>query len=276
MIALFIVVLLKNKTQSESIIQIEFIQPKFEKLKPQKLTSGLGSSQVNDNTHGEDKGGVGKYLPQYNFNSDILSSSTGVDSYLSSPTRDNPNSDWGSGSSTFQRISDYNFYRILYNQVDGTLFYPGILSRQKIKGTVNARIVIASTGDCDWQMTKIHGGDPYLSLYVLDVLKNVCKMNFKKYLGNKVLANADLSFRFDINENNEKDRLDQEKVIVGNTLLFYRNSHHSIAEWELGPFKGMFPIPAVYLNIPWIQENWDRLIHKKEPLDEFKKEFGQG
>ena len=46
-------------------------------------------------------------------------------------------------------------------------------------------------------------------------------------------------------------------------------------EWELGTFHGMFPIPMIYLNIPWLQENWDRLVHEKDPLSEFKKEFGE-
>jgi len=79
-----------------------------------------------------------------------------------------------------------------------------------------------------------------------------------------------------MSENNDRERIEKEKVIVGNTLLFYRNSHRSIAEWQLGPFHGIFPVPAIYLNIPWIQENWDSLVNKKDPLLDFKKQFGEG
>jgi hypothetical protein len=46
-------------------------------------------------------------------------------------------------------------------------------------------------------------------------------------------------------------------------------------EWEFGPLKGLLPIPAVYLNFPWIFENYDRLILKKDPIKEFEKEFGE-
>lgn len=99
-------------------------------------------------------------------------------------------------------------------------------------------------------------------------------MNFKFYLGDRKVTNADLSFHIEISESNDWERVEKEKIIVGNTMLFYRSSHQSLAQWELGPFKGMFPIPMIYLNIPWLQENWERLIENKDPLKEFQKEFG--
>lgn len=258
--------------------ELELVESKKPTVAEKQARDGLPSAK-SLSLRGSSGQGLRRYLPSSRLapaQDRAGAPNSNGDTYLQNPTQDNPNAPWGSGSQTFGRIVDYNLYRMLYNQIDGALFYPGVLSRHKIKGTVNARIVIAESGDCNWQKTQIRGEDPYLSLYVLDVLKNVCHANFKAYLGQKTLANADLSFRFDINENDEKDRSDKEKLIIGNTLLFYRNSHQSIAEWELGPFHGLFPIPAVYLNIPWIQENWDELVHKKEPLDDFKKEFGRG
>jgi hypothetical protein len=56
--------------------------------------------------------------------------------------------------------------------------------------------------------------------------------------------------------------------------MFYRNAVKSLMQWEFGPFQGVFPVPAVYLNLPWIQENWDKLINHKDPISEFKREFG--
>jgi hypothetical protein len=218
------------------------------------------------------KSGLEGFLPNYKFDS-TLAGPNG-DSYSINPRVDNPNADWGSGAGTLERIQDFNLYKVLYTQIDSTLFYPGVLARNKITGTVNARIVLEKSGDCSWQKTKIQGHDAYLELYVLDVLKTVCKMNFKRYLAGREITNADLSFKFDINENNDWERLEKEKVIVGNALLFYRNSHQSIAEWELGPFHGIFPVPMIYLNIPWIQENWESLVSKKDPLKEFRKKFG--
>lgn len=50
------------------------------------------------------------------------------------------------------------------------------------------------------------------------------------------------------------------KKIVGNVLLFYRQSHQSRMQWGLGPFKGMFPLPIVQLNDRWLMKHWADLM----------------
>lgn len=61
----------------------------------------------------------------------------------------------------------------------------------------------------------------------------------------------------------------RNQKIIGNVLLFYRNSHQSIAEWHLGPFRGMFPIPWVNVDFDWIIENFDKHVNEKDPVKEF-------
>lgn len=215
-----------------------------------------------------------RFIPRYKFG-DTLVAPNG-DTYSLNPGKDNPLAEWGSGSASAERIRDYTLFQALYKQVDGFLSYPGVLARHQIKGTVNARLVLSADGNCEWGQTQILGTEPYLKLYILDLLKKVCHTNFKKYISEREVTNADLSFRFDISESNDPEEIKKQKLIVGNVLLFYRNSQQSMMEWELGPFRGIFPVPAVYLNIPWIQENWDRLVEKKDPMNEFKKKFGDG
>ncbi len=198
----------------------------------------------------------------------------GGDSYLRDRKSDNPLAPWGQGSETFERIEDYSLFKFLFNKVDANLSYPGVLARNKIQGTVNARFVLNAEGSCDWSYTHISNGDPYLQLYVLDLLKRTCAENFKRYTKDRKITNVDMSFQFAISESGDEEYQKKNQILVGNTMTFYRNSHQSVLEWELGPFKGMFPVPAVYLNIPWIQENWERLTKGKEPLKEFKKRFG--
>ncbi len=198
----------------------------------------------------------------------------GGDSYLKDRKNDNPLAPWGQGSETFERIEDYSLFKFLFNKVDANLSYPGVLARHKIQGTVNARFVLNAEGSCDWSYTHISNGDPYLQLYVLDLLKRTCAENFKRYTKDRKITNVDMSFQFAISESGDEEYQKKNQILVGNTMTFYRNSHQSVLEWELGPFKGMFPVPAVYLNIPWIQENWERLTKGKEPLKEFKKRFG--
>jgi hypothetical protein len=239
-----------------------------------KETVAMNSAAVAGSHHsGRAKKSQNFFLPKYQIDTGIAFSND-RDSYLSHPGKDNVFSSWGSGAGTFERISEYGLYQELYRNADGYLSYPGVLARNKIQGTVNARVVLEEKGNCDWKRTKIQGHNAYLELYVLDLLKKVCSSNYKKFTRDRLLTNIDLSFQFDINENNELERIEKQKLIVGNTLMFYRNSHQSITEWELGPFKGIFPIPTVYLNIPWIQENWDRLVNNKDPMSEFKKHFG--
>ncbi len=189
--------------------------------------------------------------------------------------RDNPDEAWGTNDVPFEKIKDYGFYEKLYQQIDGYLAYPAVLARNKISGAVNARLVFDAEGSCLWKLTKISGSEDYLRLYILETLKKTCQSNFKKYLHKRLITNADLSFSFKLGEKNEtQEQIDKEKIIVGNVLLFQRSAQQSLAEWKLGPFKGMFPIPQIYLNFEWIQDNWEKLIEKKDPLVEFKKQFG--
>lgn len=260
-------------------VRIEILEvPKKALQPPEPLIRRGRSSSGSRRTLGHGGGTIaaqdlGGYLPRYKF--DHYLTDSGGDTYSHNPNMDNPGAEWGSGAGTFGRIKDYNFFRVFYSHIDSSLAYPGVLARHKITGTVQARVVVDRNGSCDWQRTKIEGQNGYLGLYVLDVLKRVCQMNFKQYIGDREVTNADLSFKFDINENDDWQRVEKEKFIVGNTLLFYRNSHQTVMEWELGPFRGMFPIPMIYLNLPWLQENWDSLVNKKEPLKEFKKQYGE-
>jgi len=181
---------------------------------------------------------------------------------------------WGAGSGTFERIQDLTIMKRFHEKVDAILFYPGVLARNKISGIVNTRIVLDAEGQCDWKLTKINAADPHLRVYVLHLLKNVCDENFKKYLGGRIRTNIDMSFQFSISEKPTTDELiQQNQKVIGNVLLFFRNSHQSIAEWHLGPFRGVFPLPMVSLDFDWLQENFDRYINHRDPLKESLKEF---
>lgn len=114
-----------------------------------------------------------------------------------------------------------------------------------------------------------------MRLYVLSVLKKTCEQNFKPYLKERLVTVVDLSFMFEFGEMANSELKNENTFIIGNALHFYRSQVQSSLEWELGPFKGMFPLPAVYMNLPWIQENWDRIVRHKNPEDFFKKEFGE-
>jgi hypothetical protein len=185
-------------------------------------------------------------------------------------TKDDSNVAWGAGSGTFERIQDLSIMSRFHQKVDALLFYPGILARHKVSGVVNARIVLDQNGDCDWEHAQIRAGEPHLRLFVMHILKNVCDENFKKYLGKRERTNIDMSFQFSISEQPTTEELiRQNQKVVGNVLLFFRNSHQSVAEWHFGPFAGMFPFPVVSLDFDWIQENIEKYIDHKNPMGEY-------
>lgn len=181
---------------------------------------------------------------------------------------------WGAGGGTFERIQDLTIMKRFHEKVDAILFYPGVLARNKISGFVNTRIVLDAEGQCDWRLTKINAADPHLRVYILHLLKNVCGENFKRYLGGRLRTNIDMSFQFSISEKPTTEELiRQNQKVVGNVLLFFRNSHQSIAEWHLGPFRGVFPLPMVSLDFDWLQDNFEQYINHREPLKEYLREY---
>ncbi len=182
---------------------------------------------------------------------------------------DDPNADWGSGSKDFSRVEDLGRYDRLYETIDSHVSYPNVLAANQVHGTVNARLVLKSDGHCDWKKTKFDSRDGHLKLYVLSVLRDVCGQDLVRYAHKNASSNLDLSFAFAITEHDDRDFKASQRKVVGNVFLFYRNSQQSRLQWSIGPFKGLFPVPYVALDFGWFQENYDRVIHSKDPLKEF-------
>lgn len=154
--------------------------------------------------------------------------------------KDDPTVAWGAGSGTFQRIQDLSLMTRFQQKIDAVLFYPGILARRQMSGVVNSRIVLNSEGSCDWHRTRIESANPYFRVYILHLLKGVCSENFKKYTRDRELTNVDMSFTFEISEDlTSAELIAQNQKVLGNVLLFYRHSRHSVAEWHLGPLKDL-------------------------------------
>jgi hypothetical protein len=188
---------------------------------------------------------------------------------------DDPAAEWGSGGAQFSRVKDLGRFDRLYDFIDAHVMYPSVLAYHHVEGTVNARLVLTSRGACDWHATKIESTQAHLRLYVLDVLKRVCSHNLVRYARKSANSNLDLSFKFAVTEHDDERLKAREKKVVGNVFLFYRNTQASIAEWHLGPFHGIFPVPVVALDFTWLQENYDRVMHSRDPLKEFKSHLSE-
>lgn len=182
---------------------------------------------------------------------------------------DDPNAEWGSGSREFTRVVDIGRYTKLYDLIDSHVFYPNVFTKNGIEGVVNARLVLTSEGRCDWRKTRIRSKQGHLQVLVLSILHETCAANLKSFAKAEGSTNLDLSFGFTITEHDDKGLKDSEKKVVGNVFLFYRNNQQSAIEWQLGPFRGLFPVPFVALDFAWFEENYDRVINSRDPLREF-------
>jgi hypothetical protein len=192
---------------------------------------------------------VNTFLPniKYDMGGDLAAGST---------QGDDPTARWGeSNGNALGNLADYPLMRMVYERVNGNLYYPGVLANHKIQGMVNARLYVDEFGRCDWHRTTISAADPHLRVFILSVLKDACGQSFARAAVNKKKINIDLSFRFSITEHNDQDIVNEENRVGGHVLFFFRNSQHSIAEWHLGPFHGLFPIPFVAVDFAWLKEN---------------------
>lgn len=189
------------------------------------------------------------------------------------PSDDSSTAAWGSGAFEFKRVEDYGLMHRIFERTNDALFYPSVLAAHQISGTVTSRLVFTATGECDWNQTSIQSSQSYLRVYILSVLKGVCRQNYSQFLRGRKKIVIDFFFEFSLTEHDDKDIASDRLKVMGNVLAFFRNSQHSIGEWHLGPFKGMFPVPMVAVDFGWLTENWDNVMNHKDALNEADKEF---
>ena len=212
-------------------------------------------------------------------NGDLAEQSAGVNKDPTDVRKSNQVGDdsstaaWGSGAFEFRRVEDYGFMHRIFERTNDALFYPSVLAAHQISGTVTSRLVFNGSGACDWSQTTIQSSQPHLRVYILSVLKGVCRQNYSQFLRGRSTVVVDLFFEFSITEHDDKQIATDRQKVMGNVLAFYRNSQHSIGEWHLGPFKGMFPVPMVSVDFGWLTENWDKVINNKNALKEADKDF---
>jgi hypothetical protein len=256
-------------------------------IKPNSITSGRDEGQkiskYNKDTNDKSKRKSQSDLLQKIFAKSFVQGDIAANSGKSNRQRegsweestfsldDDPNVAWGAGGGTFDRIQDLALMSRFHEKVNNLLFYPGVLARHKIKGIVNTRVVLNNEGDCDWQLTKINSNDAHLRFFILHLIKKTCDENYKKYLGARTSTNIDMSFEFSISEQpTTQELISQNQKVLGNVLFFFRNSQQSVAEWHLGPFTGVFPIPWVNLDFGWLEENFDHYVNNKEQMNEYR------
>jgi hypothetical protein len=183
-----------------------------------------------------------------------------------------PEEAWGAHGADFSQYAEHiGHLDQLRQEIEHMLFYPSVLSRRRIKGVINARITFAGGSRCAFKKTRVEGAEPYLRVYVLALIDKVCRLSFVARMGLREGQKVDLSFNFYISENQvSREQDEQQSRITGNVLTFQRGFTESSLEWELGPIRGVWFAPMVFLNVPWVVENWETYVDKKDPLRDFR------
>jgi len=180
---------------------------------------------------------------------------------------DNSSDDWGAGGHQFGRLQDYGALKRVSERIDRLVQYPKVLSTRKIGGFVKARLVLKKDGACDWRTSTIGGTRHELRVYVLMLLKDYCLKGPGRFA--RESNTVDFAFQFDVYSKEKAPTL-----INGNVVLVHLPGHQDRGSWKLGPLQGHALFPTmVFLNPQWIRENWNRLVGKKEALEELKQEF---
>lgn len=254
-----------TQKQKKEIVEIEF--PKTAEMKIKKGSSGHGRSGKSAARS------LQRFYPANNpFKYPTVSNyNRGDQDSFDRGLGDNPLDEWGEGGGQFHRVREYLLMDQIYGKINGLLFYPGWLAYKGISGVINARVVLNQNGKCLSQYTNVEGASPYLRSYINHLLRKFCLTGIPPHKYLRPTTNVDLSFHFEF-EGEGQRLVDIGQTIIGNVLLFHRSIPKSPLEWQIGPIKGVFPVPMIYLNIEWIYENWEKIVEGRDPMDEYRKE----
>lgn len=177
--------------------------------------------------------------------------------------------DFGYGGGGMKYVAQTLQFDRLIRAVEGMLNYPYPLGKRGIDGTVNVRLTFGPDGHCDSKRARLSGASPYLRVYVLALLKKLCGL---ERLPEPM--SVDLSFAFLITDEEQRSRgqgdLTQKGQITGNVLFFTRTFPKGMAEYQLGPIRGVWFAPVVALDWPWVVEHWEEWVEGKDPLAAFR------
>lgn len=213
--------------------------------------------------------GLGNFRPKMRIPSRIETADLG-DSGAKGSGEWQPD-DWGYKGGDFSEIKNYLAYERLFTDINGLLGYPFIFRERDIYGAVSARLAFTEKSECDWKKIKISSHQKYLRVYILTLLKKLCSLEVVKSLRAGKQNTIDLNFNFELHEKLEPRQAQQAKQqIIGNVLMFHRAHVKSSLEYKVGPFRGLWFVPAVNLDIPWIIEKWDHYVNGVDPMAAFK------
>lgn len=182
-----------------------------------------------------------------------------------------PEGSWGSKMNLLGEVGHFLENDRVREEIRNMLNYPGALAMRNIEGHVEAQLYFTDDSKCDWKRTTITSGQPYLRIYILAMLKKLCTFTVVERMRADHRRTLDLTFQFDIvNEFTADWAKHDDDFVAGHVIGFRRTAMKSVAEYQIGPIRGVWFVPAVALDFPWLVEKWDQYVNGIDPLAAFR------
>lgn len=178
------------------------------------------------------------------------------------------------GAFAAKDIAAFGAYNWAHQKIQLGLGYPGEFIRNGIEGRAQARFRFDSDGRLDATSLHVKADSPYLRVYVHRLIEHTFlrqrvpahMRKWKEHL--EVVALV----QFSLVESRAAVALGMPTPIVGNRLFFARKSDGKTTadklRWRVGPLHGLFPVPAVGVDVLWFAERAKELGQQKHPVDE--------
>lgn len=180
------------------------------------------------------------------------------------------NEHWGVRGGSLKEAEHYISYYLLQREIQGTLSYPAAMGVRDISGTISARITFNEGSKCDKKRSWARGHHHYLRFYVMALIHKVCGLGNIEHMHFQENQFVDMNFIFLIAEGKDIEVLEKRDNVTGNVLTFQRIYPKAWYEWQLGPFRGVYGVPFVFLDYPWVLDKWEKWVEGHDPLDSFR------
>ncbi len=180
------------------------------------------------------------------------------------------NEHWGARGGSLKEMEHYISYYLLQREIQGALSYPMAMGVRSIDGTISARMTFTKDSTCDRKRTWARGHHHYLRFYILALMRKICTLSNIEQMHFKEGQFVDLTFAFVIQEGRDREVLEGRDNITGNVMRFERIYPKAWYEWSAGPFRGIYGVPFVFLDYPWVLDSWEKWVEGRDPLDAFR------
>lgn len=173
-------------------------------------------------------------------------------------------------------IAAFGAYNWIHQKVQLNLGYPGAFIRNGIEGRAQARFQFSAEGQLLPESIRVLADSPYLRVYVHRLLEQAFRelpvpAHMRRWRDRlEVLAFV----QFSLVESRVAVSVGIPTPIVGNRLFFARKSAEGKnaldkLRWRVGPVHGLFPVPAVGVDMLWFAEQAKKAGGRQEhPVDE--------